>query len=492
MALSEHVDLAGDRIGGAVLAANDEFFAGRENLIKEAEAIFLPEKYVATGKWMDGWETRRRRDVGHDHCVVRLGLRGVVRAVVVDTAFFRGNFPAECALDACDVDPLTSPGALEGPGTRWRELIARAPLQGDHKNHFAVADVRPVSHVRLRIFPDGGVARLRVLGEVVPAWDALDASASLIDLAALERGGRVLETSDMFFGDAQHMLLPGRATHMGDGWETRRRRGPGNDWALIKLGAVGRIAEVELDTQHFKGNAPGAAGIEVCRVVAPGELATAPWRELLPRTPLLPHTCHRFAELDCPDPVSHVRVQIFPDGGIARLRLWGRSERAERAILGLGRKNALDPSARATELLAACGARRWADRLAAEFPFVDAAELLTAADRAWWALEPTDWLQAFAAHPRIGESGGGAWSKAEQAGAADGAAATRRALAEANRRYEQRFGHIFIVCASGRSGDEMLAILEERLGNDPARELRLAAEEQRRITRLRLLRWLTE
>jgi allantoicase len=494
MALSEYVDLASERVRGAVLAANDEFFAGRENLIKQAAAVFDPDAYVPTGKLMDGWETRRRREPGHDWCLVRLGLRGVVKKVVVDTAFFRGNYPAGCSLEACDVDGKTPLAALVGgEQVTWRELFPASPLLGDHANEFAIADDRPVSHLRLRIYPDGGVARLRVLGVVAPDWDALDAGFGRVDLAALECGGRVLETSDMFFGDAQHMLLPGDSTHMGDGWETRRRREAGHDWAIVQLGTAGRIGEVEIDTQHFKGNAPGWVTLEGARVASGGELAAARWSELLPQTPLLPHTLHRFAsELAALPPLSHVRINIFPDGGVARLRLWGRSERAERAMLGLGGKNARGAEALAVELLRVCGSRRWAAAVAAGFPFVDGAALMAAADRAWWSLEPADWLEAFAAHPRIGESGGGAWSKGEQAGAAGAAEATRRALAEGNQAYEQRFGHIYIVCATGRSADEMLALLGARLGNEPDAELRVAAEEQRRITRLRLMKWLTE
>jgi allantoicase len=493
MALSELVDLANERVRGAVLAANDEFFAGRENLVKDAEAIFLPDEYVATGKWMDGWETRRRREPGHDWCLVRLGLRGVVRRVIVDTAFFRGNFPAECSIEACDIDGKTPVEALIGDQVAWRELVPRSALEGDHKNQFEVGDDRPVSHLRLRIFPDGGVARLRVLGEVTADWDALDASFELVDLAALERGGRVVETSDMFFGDAQQMLLPGDSTHMGNGWETRRRRDAGHDWAVVALATTGRIARLEVDTQHFKGNSPGWATVEATTVGDGASLESATWRELLPRTALLRHTRHVFAaELAELGPVSHLRINIFPDGGVARLRAFGRSQRSERAMLGLGGKNALTAHALTAELLRTCASKRWAEQLAARFPFVDAAALMAAGDRVWRGLDRSDWLEAFAAHPRIGERGGGAWSTGEQAGAASAADTTRAALVAGNQAYEARFGHIYLVCATGKSGDELLALLNARLGNDPEPELAVAVEEHRKITNLRLMKWLTE
>src|SRR5690606_9210941 len=270
MALSRLIDLASERVGGSVMAANDEFFAGRENLVRAADPVEKDE-YVATGKWMDGWETRRRRAPGHDWALIRLGMRGRVRELVVDTSFFRGNYPEECAVEACDLRGQPGPDELDAPGVPWFELLPRSPLGGDHRDLFTFADAPPVTHLRLRIYPDGGVARLRALGDVVPDWDALDTTGELVDLAAVERGGRVIDASDMFFGDAQNMLMPGRPINMSDGWETRRRRDDGHDWVTIRLGAAGRIARVELDTSHFKGNAPGAAALEWCAAPADAE-----------------------------------------------------------------------------------------------------------------------------------------------------------------------------------------------------------------------------
>jgi allantoicase len=491
MALSEFVDLASQRVGGSVPFATDDFFASRENLVVDAPPVFDPDAFVATGKLMDGWESRRRRTPGHDWCLVRLGLRGRVRRVVVDTAFFTGNFPAECSIEVCDVSPLTPVAALESDATPWREVVPRSPLAGNTPNAFVLTDDAPVSHLRLRIFTDGGVARLRVLGEVAPPWDDVDATGELVDLGGVEHGGRVIETSDMFYGDAQNMLMPGRARNMGDGWETRRRRGPGNDWALVALGAVGRLSRIEVDTEHFKGNAPGEVMLEGCRVDSAADLARATWQPLLARTPVMTHTRHVFtAELGDPGPLSHVRIHIFPDGGLARLRLHGRTERAERLLLAVAAKGALSAAAREAELLAVCASRTWAAAVSARFPVVDAAALLRVADQVWRGLDRAAWLEAFAAHPRIGEQGGGAWSKEEQAGTVGAAVATRRALVEANRAYEARFGHIYLVCATGRTAAELLAILEARMTNDPDTELAVAAEEQRKITRLRLLKWL--
>src|SRR6266545_6921580 len=196
MALSQLIDLANERVGGAVMAANDEFFAGRENLVAAAAPVERDE-YIATGKWMDGWETRRRREPGHDWCIIRLGLRGQVRSLVVDTSFFRGNYPESCLVEACDAAGQPDLAALER--APWFELLARSPLQGDHGNVFPVAGDRPATHLRLRIYPDGGVARLRALGQVLPDRDPTDFTGELVDLAAIAGGGRVLECSDMFF-----------------------------------------------------------------------------------------------------------------------------------------------------------------------------------------------------------------------------------------------------------------------------------------------------
>jgi allantoicase len=491
MALSQLIDLANERVGGSVMAANDEFFAGRENLVAAAAPVERDE-YVATGKWMDGWETRRRREPGHDWCILRLGLRGAVRSLVVDTSFFRGNFPEHCTVEACDASGRADLAELERAG--WFELVPRSALQGDHRNVFAVAVDRPATHLRLRIYPDGGVARVRALGHVIRDWDAADFTGELVDLAAVASGGRAVECSDMFFGDAQNMLMPGPARNMSDGWETRRRRGAGHDWAIVELGAIGRAVRVELDTSHFKGNAPGTCSLEGC--LAEGASAdalrqSASWWPILARTRLLPHTLHQFQdELLLSGPLSHVRLHIHPDGGVARLRIWGRTERSHRMLVALARKSALGAGELAAELERACGSPRWAALVAEGAPYPDLASLIAAGDRVWRKLSPEDWLSAFAAHPRIGERGGSAWSQREQAGVDRAAPAVLTALADGNRAYEARFGHVYLVCATGKSADQMLADLERRMANDPETELHVAAEEQRKITRLRLVKWI--
>jgi allantoicase len=325
----ELIDLASERLGGAVLYANDEFFAPKENLLKPKAPVFIEGKYTDLGKWMDGWETRRRRsprlNEAFDWCIVRLGLPGIIRGVVVDTSFFRGNFPSHCSLEACAVDGHPTVEQLLDANTEWFEILPQSELAGDSQNGFAINYERRVTHLRLKIYPDGGVARLRVYGIVQPDWDALRRRESEIDLAAVEHGGSVLEASDMFFGHRHNLIMPGRAQDMSDGWETKRRRGAGYDWCVIKLGATGNIRRVEVDTSHFKGNYPESCSIEVCRSDDNAALDSIDWQELLPDSKLQAHTRHVFVEelKDC-GAATHARFNIYPDGGVSRLRLYGR------------------------------------------------------------------------------------------------------------------------------------------------------------------------
>ena len=318
-------DLASTRVGGCALAANDDFFAPRTNLVKPAPAVFVPGKYTARGKWMDGWESRRRRTPGHDWCVVQLGMRGRIRGVDVDTSFFTGNYPSHCAIDALDL-PAGTGRKPDFDRLPWTSILEKTALNGDAHNYFPLAGDAPWTHLRLNIYPDGGVARLRVYGDVVVDWPRVAPANRAVDLAAIWHGGLVLGASDVHYGSKDNMLMPGRSKNMGDGWETRRRRGPGHDWAIIRLGATGMLKKIEIDTNHFKGNYPDRASVE--GVFASGaqleDLAGATWLEILPESKLQAHRRHIFAkELRRHGPFSHVRLNIFPDGGVSRLRAYG-------------------------------------------------------------------------------------------------------------------------------------------------------------------------
>jgi len=317
-------DLASRRLGGGVVAANDEFFAAADHLVAAEPPTFTPGTFGPKGQVYDGWETRRRREPGHDHAIVRLGAPGVVHGVVVDTAYFTGNYPPSASVEACGVEGYPSPAELATAD--WVTLVPRSPLAGDSRNPFPVTDPRRFTHVRLSIYPDGGVARLRVHGEVVP--DPRLFPDGLADLAAAEHGGRVVGCSDMFYGSPANLVMPGLARVMGEGWETARRRDDGNDWVVVRLAAPGAIRLAELDTSHFKGNAPGWAALR--GTVDPDD--PDGWFEILPRTRLQPDTRHRF-RLAEGRPATHVRLDVFPDGGMARLRLWGRLSSEELAAL---------------------------------------------------------------------------------------------------------------------------------------------------------------
>ncbi len=331
MDFTELVDLASEKLGGAVLVANDEFFAAKENLLKPSAPIFIEGKYTDLGKWMDGWETRRRRTPGFDWCIIRLGAPGIIRGVVVDTSFFRGNYPEHFSLEACALPGLPTADDLTNESVNWIPLLPQLPLAGDSQNSYPVESAQPVTHLRLKIYPDGGVARLRVYGEVLPDWDWLKRIGGDVDLAAVENGGRVLACSDMFFGHRHNLIMPGRAANMSDGWETKRRRGPGHDWVIIKLGKPGQVRRLEVDTAWFKGNFPESCSLEAANVDASAEenltdLSTA-WENILPRTMLQAHTRHFFeSEILDAGTVSHLRFNIFPDGGVSRLRVYGRIE----------------------------------------------------------------------------------------------------------------------------------------------------------------------
>jgi allantoicase len=313
-------DLAVRNLGGSVVAANDEFFAQRENLITAAPPRFDPDEFGLKGKVYDGWETRRRREPGHDWALVRLGAPGVVDHVVVDTSWFRGNYPPEIAVEATAVDGHPSPDELEK--APWHEIVPRSACAGHTANVYPVTDTRRATHLRLIMHPDGGIARFRVLGRVLPDPRFL---VGTVDLLAAENGGHVTGCSDEFYSSPGNLLLPGKARHMGEGWENARRRDGGNDWVEFALAAEGAVAVAELDTSWFLHNAPGRASLR-------GRAGEGEWVDLLPRTPLLPDTRHRFVLADAP-PVDRVRVDVFPDGGMARLRLHGTPTDAGRAEL---------------------------------------------------------------------------------------------------------------------------------------------------------------
>lgn len=502
---TELMDLAAERLGGAVLWATDDFFAEKENLLKPTEAIFIDGKYTDRGKWMDGWESRRKRHYAestrlypeHDSCIVRLGLPGVVRGFVVDTAHFKGNYPKACAIEGASIVGHPDVSELLSESVRWTPVLERVELAGDSKNRFAVDVPQRFTHLRLHIYPDGGVARLRVHGDVLPArnWMGAKDRPQLVDLAAAEHGGLVVACNDMFFGSRHNLIQPGRGVNMGDGWETKRSRRAGPDWVVVRLATEGVIERAIVDTLHFKGNAPDACAIDVASgEMAPDGASDAGWRPLLDKTSLQPHTAHNFEELLPAGPATFVRLRIWPDGGIGRLRLFGAVTAAGREASGMRYLRAMPAAELETALRACCGSTAWVRAMLDGARPATLAELCERATRVWRALDAPAWNEAFAAHPRIGENKARGpqsavaqrWSAREQSKVEGASESVLAELRDANAAYEAKFGRIYIVCASGRTAEEMLAIAKARMESDPETELRRAADEQQKITELRL------
>lgn len=480
-------DLASEALGGAVLWANDEFFAQKENLLRVTEAVWKEDEYTDRGKWMDGWETRRKRVEGHDSCIVRLGVPGTIERIVVDTAFFRGNFPESCSIEGCAMPHDASPEDLL-ECDHWTEILGKSTLQGHHKNAFEIADRRRFTHLRLHIYPDGGVARLRVHGR--PIQDPRRTRGE-IDLVAALNGGATLAQSDMFFGKSNNLLKPERGKNMGDGWETKRRRGPGHDWVLLLLADESVVERVVVDTLHFKGNYPDRFSLELYDQEPRDPQLENSVTAVIEDHKLQAHTAHSVVFDELPAPATHAVLRIYPDGGVSRLRLYGQLTDRGQSGVALRYLNAMHGHEAQTVFRACCGSQRWATAMVDRLPFASPEALLAAADEEWTAVSDADRLEAFKAHPRIGAtSGASKWSKGEQAAAATRDDASRSRLAELNDQYFEKHGFIFIICATGKSSDDVLAALQTRLQNDTATEIANAAAEQGEITKLRLNKWL--
>jgi allantoicase len=310
------IQLEQPRLGTRVTFASDEFFAAKERVIDPGAPVFIDDEYDDHGKWMDGWESRRRRTEGHDFCVIRLGVPGVIRGFDIDTSHFTGNYPPQASIDACESE-------ADNPEDGWEELLAKTDLAGDAHHFLDISDERTWTHVRLNIFPDGGIARLRIFGEIRADFSNVE---GFVDFAAIGNGGRAISCSDEHYGRMHNLNVPGRGVNMGDGWETARRRGPGNDWVIVALAQAGTIERVEVDTAHFKGNYPDRVSLEA-GVFASDDDASAEspdWQTLLPESNLKMDQQHYFESLQALGEVTHVRMSIYPDGGVSRLRLFGR------------------------------------------------------------------------------------------------------------------------------------------------------------------------
>jgi len=322
-AFTQLIDLASERLGGEVLYATDDFFAEKENLIKPGRGIFIHDKYTDRGKWMDGWESRRKRTEGHDWVVIKLATEGKITGVDIDTNFFLGNHPPHASIEAAYLDNAST----DWDSVSWEEILPKSSLDAGSQNFFEIASGKVYTHVRLHIYPDGGVARLKVYGEVNKDWSKVDSSEQT-DLASAVNGAKAIACNDMFFSSMNNLIMPGRGVNMGDGWETKRNRTPGNrDWVIIKLATPGKIEKILVDTCHFKGNYPDSCLIESCNSTSDDDVRNdkVEWIELLSKQKLSPDHEHHFEKEVSNEIISsHIRLSIFPDGGISRLRLFGK------------------------------------------------------------------------------------------------------------------------------------------------------------------------
>ncbi|KAI9229019.1 MAG: allantoicase [Piptocephalis tieghemiana] len=324
--IKQQIDLASNTLGTTVIDCSDEFFADADNLLKPEEAISRPGVFTENGAWMDGWETRRHNS-GYDWAILRLGYTGIVSAFDIATTHFTGNHAPYASVEGT-FTTQESPG----PHCQWREVLPKAPLEANSHNYFGIHPSlkdMAYTHLRLKIYPDGGVARFRVYGNVSPTFPPPE---TLIDLAAIGHGGKVVSTSNSHFSSGNNLILPGKGRNMGDGWETRRSRElKHNDWVILRLGCPGRLERACIDTWHFKGNFPQAAELYACYTKSfdpsnPSEVKAADgggdgkvtWYRILDREPLSGHEEHKFNLKHMTKVFTHVRMVIYPDGGASR------------------------------------------------------------------------------------------------------------------------------------------------------------------------------
>ncbi len=492
VSFSNLVDLASETMGGRAVWASDSFFASETNLVKATEPEWDADRYTDRGKWMDGWEPRRRRHPGHDTAIVALGVPGDLRAAEIDTRHFLGNHAPYAALDATVAPADASAEWLRDHAT-WTPVLRQVRLERGCPNVFVLDAFEGATHIRLHNYPAGGIARLRVFGlaHAPPPEDG-----TRIDLLGARNGGRALACSDMFFSRMDNLIRPDEAENMGDGWETKRSPLPKEDWVILQMAEPGLVEELLVHTRHFKGNYPTGVRIEglYWPDAPPHALSRwTSWTPLCTDARLGPDQAHTLA-VDAPGPWTHLRMTILSDGGISRLRAYGRPATLSRDAFLEWVNTAPSDDVR-TELTRCCGAARWVEGLLSARPFHSLDHLLGTADHVWWHLGDSDWLAAFEHHPRIGAdiaalrekfASTATWSAREQQAVAGASEDTLQALAAGNLAYEARYGHIFIVCASGLSAEEMLRHLRARMDHEPEAELRIAAGEQTRITALRL------
>ncbi len=516
-AFTQLTDLAAERFGGRALSCSDDFFAEKENLLKPGRGIFIADKYTDRGKWMDGWESRRKRTEGHDWCIVQLGAEGIIHGVDIDTNHFTGNYPLFASIEATnfgfqisDFGEERAESEIPNPQSEivvWTEILPKSSLNGGSQNFYDILSREKWTHLKLHIYPDGGVARLKVYGEAHKNWEGV-AADDIIDLAAATNGGKAIACNDDYFSHKDNINMPNRGINMGDGWETKRNRTPNNrDWLILRLARKGIIHKIVVDTGHFKGNYPDRCMLEGCVFSLENDILLTntveernpdligkgvTWMPILPEMKLQADTEHYFeSEILTHQAFTHVRLTIFPDGGISRLRLFGT---IEKDVFTLDEINKLTPSVFEAYFTKCCGSKTWVQKMETLRPFNSRSNLFEKAENAWFSCKKKDWLEAFTHHPRIGDvaslkekfASTATWTSGEQGRVQEASDKTLEELKMYNDLYFNKFGFIFIIFATGKSADDMLSALKERYDNEPVEEIINAMMEQNKITKIRL------
>jgi allantoicase len=321
-------DLISAALGGSVISFSDQWFADASNLLTVAAPIRAPGKMVYSGAWYDGWETRRHNSDPFDYVVIRLGVAsGIVEGVEVDTFAFSGNHAPEISVEGCfsaDDEEVKSWGNKRGG---WETILGIKECGPSARFGWKLSSPtkKAYTHVRLNMYPDGGIARFRLFGHAVPVFP--EDKDAIFDLAAAVNGGVAISCSDQHFGTKDNLLLPGRGKDMGDGWETSRSRGKDHvDWTIIKLGAPGLLSRLVVDTAHFRGNYPQKAKVQAIAWNDEGEpgALTADWEDLIEASKCEPDKEHEFSSLIQDKTFTHVKLTIIPDGGVKRIRVFGK------------------------------------------------------------------------------------------------------------------------------------------------------------------------
>ena len=318
------IDLAQPRLGSKVIYKTDDFFASAQRILNPSIPVFKEGLFDKNGKWMDGWESRRKRIKGYDYLIIKLGRPGKIKKIDVDTSHFNGNQPSMFSIDAA----FSKSNNFKK--FNWKTLLSKKKAKANSHHEFNIKSKSTISHIRLNIFPDGGVARLRVFGSIDK--EKIKFKNKKINLASLNDGATIIACNNEHFGKAENILATGKAKNMGDGWETRRRRNKGYDWLILNSINGSQISDIEISTHHFKGNFPSHCSLQAAYIPKIKSIRSiikksVKWKFLLNKVKLNANKTHKFKnKLMKNNKINLIKLNIFPDGGISRIKIFGRAD----------------------------------------------------------------------------------------------------------------------------------------------------------------------